>query len=44
VEDDFVVQRPAVHRVRMAHHSGVAGTARSSIQQCFQASNSAVER
>jgi hypothetical protein len=38
VEDDFVVQRPPIKRMRMAHHGGMRRTGRSGVEQGFQAS------
>ncbi len=43
VEDDFVVQRSAVERVRMADHGGVRCVGRSGVEECFQASGGAGE-
>jgi hypothetical protein len=42
VEDDLVVQRAAVERVRMTHHGHVCRVWRSGIQQRFQAPSRAI--
>ncbi len=38
VEDDFVVQRSTVQRMRMAHRGGVCRAGRSGVEESFQAS------
>ena len=43
VEDDFVVQRSTVKRMRMAHHGGMGRVGRSGVEQGFQASGGAGE-
>jgi acetylornithine deacetylase len=43
VEDDFVVQRSTVERMRMAHHGGVRRVGRSGVEESFQASGGAGE-
>jgi hypothetical protein len=43
VEDDFVVQRSTVERMRMAHHGGVRRGGRSGVEESFQASDGSGE-
>jgi len=43
VEDDFVVQRSPIKRMRMAHHGGMGRTGQSGVEQGFQASGRAGE-
>ena len=44
VEDDFVVQRPAKQRMRMANHRRMRRILRAGIEQRFQPSRRTVER
>ncbi len=43
VEDDFVVQRPSIERMRVAHQGGMGRTRQSCVEQGFQASGRAGE-
>ena len=43
VENDFVVQRSSVERMRMADHGGVRRVGRSGVEESFQASGGAGE-
>ena len=43
MEDDFVVERASVERMRMADEGGVSGVGGSGIEEGFEASGGAVE-
>ena len=44
VKDDFVVQRSAKQRMRMADHSGMSGILGAGVEQRFQSSGWTVEK